>query len=198
MKPQPDLMSLHARISRLERQNRRMKIAGAIAMVLAASIVVMGQAATAKVVTANEFVLKDADGKVRVQIGMGLDFMHKDGPAIVLFDARNDSRIILATSEEQAGIVVNSPLARASSQMWAASPAKGNSGLGVTGPAGVFRVNLNGPLDEGPLVAIEDKEGYSTHIGRSDLVTKTGREEKTPAASIILFNKDKKTMWSAP
>jgi hypothetical protein len=198
MKPQPDLMSLCARISRLERQSRRVKIAGTIAMVLAACIVVMGQAETAKVVTANEFVLKDADAKVRAKIGMGLDFLHKDGPAIVLFDAENHARISLSTSEDDATVYVNSAQLSESSAMWAGSPGKSGSGLGVTGPAGVFRVNLDGAAVGGPQVSIEDKEGYSTEIGRCDLVTKTGREEKTPAASLILFNKDKKIMWSAP
>ena len=40
-------------------------------------------------------------------------------------------------------------------------------------------------------------EGYSTHIGKTDL-TQTGRKEQTPAASLVLFDKDKKVLWAAP
>jgi hypothetical protein len=198
MEPQPDLMSVYARISRLERQNRRMKIAGTIAMVLAASIIVMGQAKTAEVVTANEFVLKDADGKVRAKIGMGIDVVHKDGPAIVLFDAENSPRISLSTSEDDARVEVNSFQPRVFSVMWAGPPGKSGSGLGVNGPAGVFRVDLDGPDFDGPQVLIKDKEGYATEMGRFDIVTNTGRKEKTQAASLALFDKNKKAIWSAP
>jgi hypothetical protein len=192
------LEDLQGRLLKLEKQNRRFKQLGVAALIVPALLVVMGQAPSKKTVEANEFVLKDANGRIRAKIGMGLDFQHKDGPAIVLFDAENDSRISISTSEDDAQVLVNSHQAGASSSMWAGAPGNRGSGLGVTGPAGVVRVNLNGPVGDGPQVSVEDKEGYSTQIGRSDLVTKTGREEKTPAASLVLFNKDKKVMWSAP
>ena len=36
-------------------------------------------------------------------------------------------------------------------------------------------------------------------LGRSDLVqTKIGKKEQTPAASLVLFDKDKKVLWQAP
>lgn len=199
MDSHPDTLDdLNNRLLKLEKQNRRFTQLGLAVLIVPALLLVMGQAASKKTVEANEFVLKDADGKVRAKIGMGLDFQHKDGPAIVLFDAENDSRISISTSEDEAQVLVNSHQASASSSMWAGAPGYRGSGLGVTGPAGVVRVNLNGPVVDGPQVSIEDKEGYSTQIGRSALVTKTGREEKTPAASLVLFNKDKKVMWSAP
>jgi hypothetical protein len=48
-------------------------------------------------------------------------------------------------------------------------------------------------------MTIEDNKGYSSVLGRSDLVlTKRGKKEQTPAASVVLFNKDKKVLWSAP
>lgn len=199
MSSQPDSFEdLQGRLLELEKQHCRFKQLGAIVLAIATVIVVMGQAPAKKTVEANEFVLKDADGKVRVKIGMGVDLLHQNGPAIVLFDAQNGPRISLGTSEDDADIEVNSPKLTASSQMWAGSPGKRGSGLGVTGPAGVFRVNLDGLAVDGPQVSIEDNEGYSTEMGRSDLVTQTGRKEKTPAASVILFSKDKKIMWSAP
>lgn len=51
----------------------------------------------------------------------------------------------------------------------------------------------------GPSLELEDNEGFSTILGRSDLVeNRTGRKERTPAASLVLFDKDKKVLWSAP
>jgi len=70
--------------------------------------------------------------------------------------------------------------------------------LVLEGPVGKFTVTL---VDEsgGPNLTIEDNEGYSTVIGRSDLVlTKTGKKEETPAASLVLLDKGGKVLWSAP
>jgi hypothetical protein len=55
------------------------------------------------------------------------------------------------------------------------------------------------PPDDSQNVTLRDKEGYSTQIGKTDLVVPTtGRKEQTPAASIVLFDKDKRVLWSAP
>jgi hypothetical protein len=191
-------MSLYARISRLERQNRRVKIAGTIAMVLAASIVVMGQAKTAVVITANEFVLRDSDGIARAKIGMGVDLTHKDGPAIVLFDAKGNPRISLSTSAEDARVEVKSSQPGVFSTMWAGPPGISGSGLGIKGPAGVFRVDLDGPDFDGPQVLIEDKEGNGAAIGRFDVATIKEGKGKSPTATFALFDKNRKTIWAAP
>ena len=46
---------------------------------------------------------------------------------------------------------------------------------------------------------LQDKEGFGTHIGRTDLATpRTGETHKTSAASLVLFGKDGKVLWSAP
>lgn len=52
---------------------------------------------------------------------------------------------------------------------------------------------------EGPLIQVIDKEGFETALGVMDLQTiKTGSKNQTSAASVILFGKDKKVIWSAP
>ena len=52
---------------------------------------------------------------------------------------------------------------------------------------------------EGPSVQLIDKEGFETDLGVSSLVTvKTGAQSQTSAASVVLFGKDKKVLWSAP
>ena len=83
--------------------------------------------------------------------------------------------------------------------MWAGLPGKDGSGLAITGPSGVVRMNLDGLLGSGPQIGLEDKEGYETRIGKTDLVTtKTGTTHQTSAASVVMFDKDKKVGWSAP
>jgi hypothetical protein len=54
-----------------------------------------------KTVEANEFVPKDADGKVRAKIGMGLIFNTKMGPAIVLLDAENSPEALWLARPEK-------------------------------------------------------------------------------------------------
>ena len=47
------------RLERLEKQNRRMKQIGALALVLIGAVLLMGQATPTKTVEANEFILRD-------------------------------------------------------------------------------------------------------------------------------------------
>jgi hypothetical protein len=71
-----------------------------------------------------------------------------------------------------------------------------NSGFGMWGNTGRFGVDLG---EEGPRIHLDDNEGYSTTLGRTDLVSPTsGRKERTPAASVVLFGKNQKVLWSAP
>jgi hypothetical protein len=52
---------------------------------------------------------------------------------------------------------------------------------------------------EGPSLQLSDKEGFQAELGASSLVTlKTGETHRTSAASVVLFGKDKKVLWSAP
>jgi len=250
-------MDINARLEKLERENRRMKKISIVAAVVLSCLILGGQATTKKVVEANEFVLKDTDGKVRsrlsmeigtrptlsfydangsiplslaggdepfvvlsrvgtqesVQLGANQAFtgvgiyekniraglsVQKGSPGLELYDAEGKARTTIETSEDRSSIDLSNPGNTAISSMWAGSEKSGGSGVAVTETAGTFRVILNGNIF-GPQLALEDKQGYSTEIGKSDLVlTKTGRKEQTPAASIVLFDKDKKVLWSAP
>lgn len=69
--------------------------------------------------------------------------------------------------------------------------------MAVYGSGGKFIVNTDNEV--GPRLLLSDKEGYSSVLGKSDLViTKTGKTDQAPAASLVLFSKDNKVMWSAP
>ena len=44
-----------------------------------------------------------------------------------------------------------------------------------------------------------DKAGFKTMVGTTDLLTpQTGESHRTSAASLVMFGKDDKVLWSAP
>jgi len=52
---------------------------------------------------------------------------------------------------------------------------------------------------EGPSIQVIDREGFQTALGVVSLqTTKTGAKNQTSAASVVLFGKDQKVLWSAP
>jgi len=79
--------AMHARISKLEKQNREIKQLGAAALVVVVSLLVMGQAPAKKTVEANEFILKDGNGKVRARLRMGEEGF-SPSPELVLTDEK--------------------------------------------------------------------------------------------------------------
>jgi hypothetical protein len=64
------LQSLSERVARLEMQNRRLKKGGVTVLILAFAVMAMGQAQPRRVLEANEFVLKDAAGRMRARLSM--------------------------------------------------------------------------------------------------------------------------------
>ena len=204
-------MDINARLEKLERENRRMKKTGIVGIVFASVLFISGQAKTNKVVEANEFVLKDGNGKARARLSMFTLFrdpepatsaentlMQKDIPNLSFYDAEGHPRIFIAAFQEESRIYLNDSQQTMHSAMWAGSAATSGAGASITGRGELFRVTLD-TFIEGPQLVLADKEGYSTEIGRTDLVvTKTGKEEQTPAASLVLFGKGKKVLWSAP
>ena len=68
--PTPDWTAVVERLEKLERQNRRMKQVGAVALIIAAAVLLMGQASPNRTVEANEFVLQDESGAVHGRFGL--------------------------------------------------------------------------------------------------------------------------------
>ncbi len=66
------LEEIRERLIKLEGQNRRLKQMGAVALVVAASLLVMAQASPFKTVEANEFILRDNSGNVRARLSSPL------------------------------------------------------------------------------------------------------------------------------
>lgn len=179
------------RLEKLERENRRLKKIGIVAAVVVSAVIVGGQAKTNKVVEADEFRLVDASGKVRGKFSTN----NLGQTLLTLTDSSEQISAALGTGTQGSSLVLN---ANADTWVRLSTPKGIIGGLHMGGPGGKLDVTLDND-NGGPNLSVEDKDGYSSVLGRSDLVlTKTGKKEQTPAASLVLFDKDKKVLWSAP
>jgi hypothetical protein len=202
---------INARLERLERENRRMKKIGIVAIVFASVLFVSGQAKTNKVVEANAFRLVEA-GKVRAELSMPspgepeLIFYDNSGtsvayisttpPGLYLGKSGTKESAIIHAGTSDTTIPTQPVLFLGGSASNVLLAGGTSNSIRMFGSAGTFKVNVD---EDGPNVTVTDNEGYSTEVGKTDLVlTRTGKKEQTPAASLVLFDKDKKVLWSAP
>lgn len=210
------------RLEKLERQNRRMKQAGIAGLLFISCVLLMGQAPSTKAVEANEFILRDTSGKTlgRWTIEKGLPKMEMYDvtkrqqttfgiasalvglggrgatvPQPVLRMEEGDTSTVLLVGTGGSNLIFNTSGDNASSvmlgmslfgpQLFLGRNGKSNATLSITG--------------SGPSLEITDEAGFQTTIGNAELETaRTGESHKTSAASVILFDKDKKVLWKAP
>lgn len=178
------VQALAQRVTKLEAQNRRFRKAGMAAIVVALAVAVMGQARTSRVLEANEFVLKDNSGTVRASLSVDM----ATGPILTFYRDKIHITASLTGGDEPTLF-----LSRARGE---GTSILQNSGIRMWSKTGSFRVDLG---EQGPSLDLLDDDGYSTILGRTDLVgLGSGRKERTRAASLVLFGKDRKVLWSAP
>jgi len=174
----PEMAEVLSRLERVENENRRMKRAALGVIALAGSVFLMGLVgpSTAKTIEAENFVVKDASGKVRAVFGM------------------NDS------DRGGASLILGSDGAQAAREKYVVRLHGGDyAWLNMT--AGDDSEDINAVInsDNGPELLLDDKKGYKTDIGQTDLVTtRTGETHRTSSASIVMYGKDKHLIWSAP
>ena len=87
-----NLEIMSGRLEKLERQNRRMKQAGAVVLLFAGALLLMGQAPPRRMVEANEFVLKDGNGRVRAILSAATS------PTLYFLDENGVNRAALGPS----------------------------------------------------------------------------------------------------
>src|SRR5437773_1783635 len=91
-----ELKTISERLEKLERENRRLKRAAMASLLIAASIIFMGQAQRRRTLEAESFILKDANGRPRGELAM--DFGSR--PTLTLRDANGFPLVSLAGGDE--------------------------------------------------------------------------------------------------
>jgi hypothetical protein len=218
-----DLNALRSRLERLENENLRMKRTGVSCLVIFAAILAMGQAQERKVVEATQFNIRDSSGKVRGALGtfegitqltlygpegaqsanamsnMVIVGNGPQGPYVTFTDAKGKERVELSLSEKP-GSEQGLWLFNGDAQEVASLAAAGDSGrltLGRVGGGENFMATV--VPDYGPSLVLSDKGGFKTTVGTTDLQTpRTGQTHRSSAASVMLFGKDNKVLWSVP
>ncbi|HEX7078123.1 MAG TPA: hypothetical protein VF363_06870 [Candidatus Eisenbacteria bacterium] len=92
---QPESEGLLARVERLERQNRTLKVAGSIAILGAASALLLGAATPNKSLETDMILIKDAKGTTRMILGMA-----DEGPAITMLDEKGRLRANIGVNKD--------------------------------------------------------------------------------------------------
>jgi hypothetical protein len=207
-----DGMDINARLEKLEKENRRMKKIGIVAIVFTSVLFISGQAKTDRVVEANAFRLVDSAGKVRALLSMSpagpdLSFYNDHGTVVAHLSTTPDPGLYLGepgtkgTAVIRAGTPDTKPptqpilLLRGPTGNVQLAGGTSNS-IRIFGPAGTFTVSND---EGGPNITLIDAEGYSTEVGKTAFVhPKTGKKEQARAASLALLDNDGKVLWSAP
>jgi len=211
-----------ARVERLEKENRRLKHGALACLVAIASIGLMGQATQTGPATqtgqtprkttkstraatpapapfvmpqnieAQSFILKDPNGKTRAELSMG-----GTGPSLKLLDQSGSALVTLSLNDAAPGgpfVLLSDPQHHAGLSMSVLENA--GSQLTLTGEREDIQAHL-GVTPDGTNFELTDRYGFSASIG-DGTVNKGGQVKKTTAASIALFNKDRKVLWSQP
>jgi hypothetical protein len=206
-----ELGALLSRVERLERENRRLK-QGALAVLLAiASVGVLAQTkqsapssaqkrrapapapvpAGPTAVEAQGFILKDSNGHVRAELGLtgsapSLKFKDESGSTLVtlaLNDAPAGPMLLLSDPQHHASVAL-SVLEHAGPQ------------FSLTGERADIQLHM-GVAPDGTTLELSDKDGFTTSIGNG-VVPKNGQAKQVSAASIVLYGKQRKVLWSVP
>lgn len=202
----PEKQPLEVRIERLERQNRLFRRGALTCLIALVSVGLMGQtkhprkAATAPAapvmpekIEAGSFIMKDSNGKVRAELSMAAT-----GPALKLLDESGTPLMTLSLND-------GSP----QGPMMRFSDPQHNAGVSVSVLEGMgsqlslvgARPDIQARMEvapDGTSFEMSDADGFTTSIGNGMQVLKGKQPKKTTAASVTLYGKDRKVLWSTP
>lgn len=216
-----DLDSILRRLERLEKQNRRLKAIGAALLILISTILFMGQTGPNRTVEAERFVLKDAQGIARGELGMD----SVDRPTLTLRDATGwpmvtlaggtqpflgltgdnsfvtlkpkvgERQVSLGVAPELFGLAIYDKKFRAGFAVVNGSPA-----ATLFDEKGKERVAID-VTKFGPSLVLSDSDGTqraTLAVATDSGSNRTGETHKTSAASLVMFGKEGKVLWHAP
>lgn len=211
MKANDEHERIVCRVERLERENRRLKQGAVVCLVAIASVGLMGQAkkkttthpaatpapppapVLPKNIEAESFMLKDPNGKTRAELSMG-----GTGPSLKLLDQNGSALVTLSLNDTAPSgpfMLLSDPQHHAGLSMSVLENA--GSQLSLNGESENAQAHL-GATPDGTSLELSDGDGFSAAIGNGMRPAKGGQVKKSSAASIALFNKDRKVLWAAP
>jgi hypothetical protein len=186
----PSIDAILERIKKLEEQNYRLKKWSIAIVVLLSAVLLMGQAAPSpRVLEAQRFVLKDSEGNVRgwmgtIGKGSELTLGNVNAQPMIRLIVSTDSSDLHFFGSRKSGMNLGLDSGSPDISMIGAA---GNGGAKIT-----FK-------EFGPSFSLEGANGSSTIIGAAQLEKSANRKpSSTPAASIILLDKDKNVIWKTP
>jgi hypothetical protein len=208
MSSHPEKQPLEIRIETLERQNRLFRRGTLTCLIALVSVGLMGQtkhprkAATTAApaapvvpdkIEAGSFIMKDSNGKIRAEL-----LMAATGPVFKLLDESGTSLIALSlndSSPQGPMMLLSDPQHHAGFSL---SVLEGmGSQLSLVGARPEIQARME-VSPEGTSLEMSDADGFATSIGNGMQATKGKQPKKTTAASVTLYGKDRKMLWSAP
>ena len=194
------VQALADRVSRLETQNRRLKMAGLAIVTLASALLLMGQAGSGRVMQGSEFRLIDANGKTRARLAMGV----AGGPKLTFFDTKdlpiagidggkepslfltgwdNAAHILLRITKDSYGLDLADKRPRATR-----SVSNNSTGLDFWDEYG----------DPQATMSVDKASGNITFRSAKGKVSSQWVDSRATGASLVLYDKSEKAVWSAP
>lgn len=143
------------RIRKLERYNRRMKWVGSVVLLAVSALISMGQDSRNRALDADSLVLRDARGRVRMELGTGDD----NAPILRMFGSDNKPSIALSSDQKGSGL------------WFFAGNGKGMMMLSnVDGPTLILSDGTGGTSVDVASVHTYDNDKFNAFLGRTDTV----------------------------
>jgi len=206
MSSHAEKQSLEVRIERLERQNRLFRRGALTCLIALVSVGLMAQtkhphkaASTPAApvvpdkIEAGSFVMKDSNGKIRAELSMAAT-----GPTFKLLDENGAPHLTLSLNDSspQGPMMLMSD-----SQHHAGFSLSVLEGMGSQLSLVGARPDIQARMvvaPDGTSLEMSDADGFTTSIGNGMQVSKGKQPKKTTAASVTLYGKDRKVLWSTP
>jgi hypothetical protein len=208
MSSHPEKQPLEVRIERLERQNRLFRRGALTCLIALVSVSLMGQAKRPRKaapapapavpvvpdkIEAGSFILKDSNGKIRAELSMAAT-----GPTFNLLDENGTPLMKLSLND---GTPQGPMMLLSDSQHHAGFSLSVLEGMGSQLSLVGARPDIQARMvvaPEGTSLEMSDADGFTTSIGNGMQPVKGKEPKKTTAASVTLYGKDRKVLWSTP
>ena len=208
MTDHPGKHPLEIRIERLERQNRLFRRGILTCLIALVSVVLMAQTkhprkstpsptaaapAVPEKIEAGSFILKDSTGKVRAELSMA-----GTGPAFKLRDESGTPQVTISLIDgaPQGPVMLLSDSRHQASVSISVLQGMGSQ-LSLVGARPDIQARM-AVTPDGTSLEMSDSEGFTTSIGNGLQAGKGKQPKKTTAASMTLYGKDRKLLWSTP